>query len=42
MRVWYNAGVRIFNKNFYRFLFSFVSIIAVALLVILVVGIGSK
>ena len=32
---------RILNKNFYRFLFSFIAVIAGVLLFVLVLGIGS-
>ena len=31
---------RVFNKNFYRFAFSFVAVVAGVLVVILIIGVG--
>lgn len=37
--VWYTWGaMRLFNRNFYKFLFSFMGVIAVTLILIIVVG----
>lgn len=34
--------MKLFNKNFYKFLFSFVAVIATTLVLVLLVGIGAQ
>ncbi len=31
-----------FNKNFYKFLFSFVAVVATTLVVVLLIGLGAR
>jgi hypothetical protein len=34
--------MKLFNKNFYKFLLSFVAVIAATLVLVLIVGIGAQ
>jgi hypothetical protein len=34
--------MKLFNKNFYKFLFSFVAVIAATLVLVLLVGLGAQ